>query len=152
MFCIMVGMVKKLPTESKLSKKKLNFEATKKTFSASKKYIKEQINAKRKHISLKAFLLAKSTAMKTVLANVVKKVHHPSKIDKKVVKINPKLAKKQRNNVIIGICQLFVVVSIAYSSYITYTFVENGVTIIILVPQVAFALFTLVKAFSKLYK
>lgn len=152
MFDIIVGMNKKLPTESKLSKKKLHFETTKKTISASKKYIKEQISKKCKHIDVKSLISSKFTKIKTSLANVVKKVKHPSKTSKKMTKTDRELVKKQRNRVIMGICQLLVVVSIVYSTYITYTFVGSIVSVIILVPQALFALCISVKAFSQLYK
>jgi len=149
MFDMIVTMKKK---ESELSVHKLELEETEHKVSVSKKYLKNCLSAKRKHIDIKKFLLSKIKKIKTVFTNVVKKVNRLSKKSKKMTKNDQELAKKQRNRAILGICQLFVVVSITYSSYITYTFVDNGVTLIILVPQVSFALFTLVKAFSKLYK
>ena len=63
-----------------------------------------------------------------------------------------KAPRKRVANGILGIGLLFVVVSIAYSTYITILFVNNSTSIVALIPQVLFAAFTLLKAFSKLYK
>lgn len=61
-------------------------------------------------------------------------------------------SRKEQKRAILGIGLLFVVVSIAFSTYVTTTFVDGSAAYIALAPQVAFALFSLLKAFSKIYK
>jgi len=145
-------MTNKPTTESKLSKKKFNFLTIQKTISASEKYIKEQLSKKRKHIDMKTVLLSKFSKIMAFLTNVVNKVSHHSKKAKKMTKIDRELAKIEHKNVILGICQLLVFVSVAYSTAVIYTGVDSLMSKIALLPQVIFALIILVKSFSKLYK
>lgn len=57
----------------------------------------------------------------------------------------------QRKRVIMGIGLLLAIVSIAFSTYVTTTFVDGSAVYIALAPQVAYALYTLLKVL-KLYK
>lgn len=146
-------MSKKLPKESLLSKHKLKYEKTKPGKPAvSKEYLKILEDKKHKDVTYKDVILKKISRIRTILANVVNKVKHPNKKVKKLTKIELELAKNQQKNVIIGICQLLVVVSIAYSSTIVYVGVNSFASKVALAPQIIFALIILVKSFSKLYK
>ena len=60
--------------------------------------------------------------------------------------------KKERNHAIMGIGQLLVVVSIAYSTAVIFIGVDSTASKIALIPQVVFASYILLKAFSRLYK
>lgn len=71
---------------------------------------------------------------------------------KKDKKNDPSTSKKEFNRVIMGIGQLFVVVSIAYSTSVIFIGVDGMVAKIALFPQAAFASYTLIKVFSRLYK
>lgn len=62
------------------------------------------------------------------------------------------LARQQRNRAILGIGQLLVVVSIAYSTAVIYIGVDSISSRVALLPQATFALIILTQAFSKLYK
>jgi len=84
--------------------------------------------------------------------NIKKKLGFKSKKATKVTKDEKKLARKQKIRGIIGICLLFVVVSITYSTYMTVLFVDGITMIIALAPQVTFAVVTLLIAFYKIYK
>lgn len=64
----------------------------------------------------------------------------------------PKTSKNDYNRVIMGIGQLFVVVSIAYSTAVIFMGVDGVESKIALFPQAAFASYILIKAFSRLYK
>lgn len=63
-----------------------------------------------------------------------------------------KISLQQKFRVILGIGLLFVVVSIIYSSYVIFNGVDSSASRVLLIPQVVFALTTLFKAFSKIYK
>lgn len=145
--------MKKLPKESLLSKHKLKYEKTKPGKPAvSKEYLKVLAAKKHKDVTYKEIILKKISKLRVALVNVVNKVKHPRKKTKKLTKIELELAKNQQKNVIMGICQLLVVVSIAYSSTIVYVGVNSLASKVALAPQVIFALIILVKSFSKLYK
>lgn len=98
------------------------------------------------------FVVSKCKDFYQYLNGVVNKVLHPKKNAKKLTKNEQKLVVQQRKNVIMGIGLLFVIVSIAYSTYIVRTFVNTGGSLVALAPQVIFAITILIKAFSKLYK
>lgn len=120
----------------------------KKLVKESKKSIKKNV----KRIDIKTFILSNITKVKNTFNKIVKKAKHLSKKRKKSTKIDQKLAQNRRNHVILGLGQLFVVVSIIYSTFIVRTFVDTDISLIALAPQVIFALCILLKAFSKLYK
>lgn len=82
----------------------------------------------------------------------MRKPKKPSKLSKKAQLERKKSHRDQQIRGIIGIGMLFVVVSIAYSTFVTRTFVDSSASVVALVPQVAFALYILFKAFSKIYK
>ena len=146
-------MGKTLPKESLLSKYKLKFEKTKPGKpTVSKEYIKELESKKHKDVTYREIVLKKISKLMVILANVVNKVKHPNKKVKKLTKIELELVKTQQKNVIMGICQLLVVVSITYSSIIVYVGVNSLASKVALAPQIIFALIILVKSFSKLYK
>jgi len=134
--------VKKTPT-TKVATKKAKYVVKKRTQST---IIKERIT----HI--KDFTTAKLIVLKINFSNVVNKALHPSKTAKKMTKIEQKAVIQQRKNGIMGIGLLFVIVSIIYSTYVVRTFVDTGLSFLALTPQVVFATYILIKAFSKLYK
>lgn len=76
----------------------------------------------------------------------------PRKKTKKSTKLEREIAKKERNRAIMGIGQLLVVVSIAYSTAVIFIGVDSVASKIALIPQVVFASYILLKAFSRLYK
>lgn len=84
--------------------------------------------------------------------NIKKRLGIKSKKAKKATKAELKLARQQKIRGIIGIGILFVVVSIAYSTYMTVLFVDGLVMVFALAPQVVFATVTLLIAFYKIYK
>lgn len=98
--------------------------------------------------SFKSKVNVKLTGVKTF----VKKLKPSKKKTKKLTKEQKTLARQQKKRGILGIGLLFVVVSIAYSSYVIYNGVNSTASRVMLVPQVVFAVFTLFKAFSKIYK
>lgn len=144
-----------------LDTKKLKYETTKpkkvkiakepKTTSKSKKAIlASSSSSKRRNVG--GYIVSKFKNIYHYLLGVVNKIFHPKKKAKKLTKIERENAKNQRNRGIMGIGQLLVVVSIAYSTAVILIGVGSLASIIALVPQVIFALVTLIKAFSKLYK
>lgn len=94
---------------------------------------------------------------------LIKRPNLKSRFDAFIKKLEGKKAKKltkaerillieQRKRAILGIGLLLVVVSITFSTYVTITFVDSSAVFAALAPQVAFALVSLFKAFSKIYK
>lgn len=71
---------------------------------------------------------------------------------KKPTKAEQKISRDKKIRGIIGIGLLFVVVSIAYSTYMTNLFVDGPIMVVSLAPQVIFAGATLLIAFYKIYK
>lgn len=71
---------------------------------------------------------------------------------KKLTKTERAALQEQQKRVILGIGLLLVVVSITFSTFVTLTFVDDKAIYLALAPQVAFALVSLFKAFSKIYK
>lgn len=84
--------------------------------------------------------------------NTKKKLGFKSKKVKKLTKTERKLERQKKIRGIIGIGLLFVVVSIAYSTYMTALFVDGSAMVVALVPQVTFATVILLIAFYKIYK
>lgn len=85
-------------------------------------------------------------------AGVIVRATTPSKRQKKRTKLQIAEARAQRNRGIIGIGQLFVVVSITYSTAVILMGVDSVESKVALLPQASFALAILFKAFFKLYK
>lgn len=84
--------------------------------------------------------------------NTVHKMTPHRKKARKLTKAELKFHKEQNVRAILGIGLLLVVVSIAYSTTIIFLGVDSSASRLALLPQVIFALFTLIKAFSKFYK
>ena len=102
--------------------------------------------------SLKQRILEKLQPVSKKFYNIKKRLGLQRKKAKKTTKSEQKLVRKQKIRGIIGIGLLFVVVSIAYSTYMTNLFVDGPAMIIALAPQVTFAVVTLLIAFYKIYK
>lgn len=98
------------------------------------------------------FLVAKRAEINTKIGDVVKKVSHRSKKTKKMTKLERQNAKNMVMNGIMGVGQLLVVVSIAYSASVIFIGIDTLVSKIALLPQVIFALVISIKAFIALYK
>ena len=88
----------------------------------------------------------------TTIVDRVKSLKKPRKKAKKPTKLERENARKERNRAIMGIGQLLVVVSIAYSTAVIFIGVDSMASKIALIPQVVFASYILLKAFSRLYK
>lgn len=110
------------------------------------------VKAKPQKVAVKKPLIKKFTDLKTKFIDVVNKTKNPRKKTRKLTKLEQKAVQEQRKRGILGIGLLLVVVSIAYSTYIVRTFVDTNLSLVSLIPQVSFALYTLLRAFSKLYK
>jgi hypothetical protein len=111
--------------------------------------------AKRKEgakVSLKTSVLAKLTVTRDKVKKAFSKPKTAHKKSKKATKSGRILAKQQRNNAILGIGLLLVVVSILYSTSVILIGVSSVPSKIALFPQAFFALLILIKAFSKIYK
>jgi len=102
--------------------------------------------------SVKKSIQTRYGIVRVKLQDIILKVKHPRKKAKKLTKVEREALLKQRENGILGIGLLSVVVSIAYSTYIVRTFVNTELSLLALAPQVVFASCILLKAFSKLYK
>lgn len=135
----------------KTKPKKIKIAKESKTTSKSKKAVLASNTGRKRH-NVGGFIVSKFKNLYQSLLGVVNKVFHPKKKAKKLTKIERENAKNQRNRGIMGIGQLLVVVSIAYSTAVILIGVGSLASIIALIPQVIFALVTLIKAFSKLYK
>lgn len=102
-------------------------------------------------VPLKQRIVVLMKKVRSYFDNVIGKVLHRKKA-KKPTKAEQKLARQQQMRGILGIGALFVVVSIAYSTYVIFNGVDSTASRVMLIPQVVFAVYTLVKAFSKIYK
>lgn len=109
-------------------------------------------SAPKKRVNVRQLAEAKFRAVKTTFKNIVNKTKRPRKKVKKLTKTQRELNKQQRNRGILGIGLLLVVVSIGYSTSVIFDGVDSIQSRIALLPQVVFAVLTLFKAFSKLYK
>lgn len=127
--------------KSELDKKKLKFENTK----------KNPIQATSKPI-LRDYVKPVLDTVCRFFYNTYSKVKNLFKKPKKQTKAQKELAKQKRNRGILGIWLLLVIVSIAYSTAVTCMFVNSFASIVALLPQALFAIYTLFKAFSNLYK
>lgn len=103
-------------------------------------------------VSLKQRLDNVKKAVRGKFDNIKKRLGIKSKKTKKTTKTAKKLARQQKIRGIIGIGLLFVVVSIAYSTYMTVLFVDGTAMVVALTPQVVFAATILLIAFYKIYK
>lgn len=103
-------------------------------------------------VSLKQRFTTLVNSVRSRIYNVIKRVKPQSKKAKKPTKEEQKARRDQQSRGILGIGLLFVVVSITYSSYVIFNGVDSNASRIMLIPQVVFALYTLCKAFSKIYK
>lgn len=102
--------------------------------------------------SFKENVLDRLQPVRSKLNNVYAQLKNPRKKAKKRTKAEQEQLKQQNKNAILGIGLLLVVVSIAYSTSVIYIGVDSDASRLALLPQVVFALATLFKAFSKLYK
>lgn len=103
-------------------------------------------------VSLKTRIDNVKKSVRSKVDNVKKRLGIKSKKAKKTTKEERKLARLQKIRGIIGIGLLFVVVSIAYSTYMTVLFVDGTAMVVALTPQVVFAAIILLIAFYKIYK
>lgn len=143
--------------ENSLSKFKLYYERlesemSKKAKSKTLVSKKAQLAPKKQPIALKKHINDAIASVRVNFDNMLRKLKIPHKVVKKATKVQKKLAREQQLRGILGIGALFVVVSIAYSSYVIFSGVDSSVSRIMLIPQVIFAIYTLIKAFSKIYK
>ena len=125
--------------------------------SASKKTTKAKVTlgantVPKSKVTLKDRLDNAKKAVVVHFNNTKKKLGLKSKKVKKLTKIERKLERQKKIRGIIGIGLLFVVVSIAYSTYMTALFVDGTAMVVALVPQVVFATVILLIAFYKIYK
>lgn len=141
-----------------LENHKLYYEdLERKPVKTAKNTTKKTVKTPVKKQSKKTLDLAKrfEDAKKSVrgfLNNTKKKVVSYRKKAQKLTKMQKKELRQRKLHGIIGIGLLFVIVSIAYSTYMTNLFVDGVMMIVALTPQVAFAAITLFIAFYKLYK
>lgn len=133
---------------------KLYYEELEKKKVAKPKKSKVLTNEKKTSkptVPLKQRIVALTKKVRSYFDNVLGKVLHRKKA-KKLTKAEQKLARQQQMRGILGIGALFVVVSIAYSTYVIFNGVDSTASRVMLIPQVVFAVYTLFKAFSKIYK
>lgn len=123
-----------------------------KTTPVKEKTTKRSTKKAEKKISFKGSVLDTLQPVRSKFNNAINKIKNPSKKAKRTTKAELKLKRQQRLRGILGIGLLLVVVSIAYSTSVIYIGVDSSASRIALFPQVLFALLTLFKAFSKLYK
>ena len=129
-----------------MSKAVTKTSATKRKVTPSAKTVpKSNVTLKNRIDSLKKAILVQFN-------NTKKRLGFKSKKVKKLTKTERKLERQKKIRGIIGIGLLFVVVSIAYSTYMTALFVDGTAMVVALAPQVVFATVTLLIAFYKIYK
>ncbi len=143
-------MVKK--TGSVLESFKLDYEEMEKKVGKPNPKVKAKAQLKKPNIQLKARIKTLFARLRKLFNNVVNKAKPHRKSVKKVTKKQQKLNREQQMRGILGIGLLFVVVSITYSTYVIFNGVDSSASRLLLAPQVFFALYTLFKAFSKIYK
>lgn len=121
---------------------------------ASKKVNNKSTNQRKKATTTKAKQSKKTfgSKVRSKLDKVAKSLSFILVKDKKLTKAERKKKTKERINGIIGVGLLFVIVSIAYSTYVVTLFVDGTTALIAVAPQVIFASVTLFKAFYKMYK
>lgn len=103
-------------------------------------------------VSVKSRLKGIGGSISKRFHSVVNKITPHRKKAKKLTKADKKLNREQQLRGILGIGLLLVVVSIIYSTYVIFNGVHSTASRVMLVPQVVFAVLTLFKAFSKIYK
>jgi hypothetical protein len=123
-----------------------------KVLTNKKPEVKVDKSLSEKKVTLKQRVTGVVSKVRGRFNNVVNKVKSPRKKAKKLTKDVKKARREQNVRGILGIGLLFVVVSITYSTYVIYNGVSSTASRVMLVPQVVFALLTLFKAFSKIYK
>ena len=129
-----------------MSKAVTKTSATKRKVTPSAKTVpKSNVTLKNRIDSLKKAVLVQFN-------NTKKRLGFKSKKVKKLTKTERKLERQKKIRGIIGIGLLFVVVSIAYSTYMTALFVDGTAMVVALAPQVVFATVILLIAFYKIYK
>lgn len=126
-----------------LDELKLEFEEIPRTMT-------KKVTKQRK--SVKEVLKTNGANLKAGVFTLATKVKSPKKSAKKLTKAQKKENKEHRLRVIMGIGLLLVVVSIGYSTTVILTLVDSIVALLVLTPQIAFAVITIFKAFSKIYK
>lgn len=136
---------------SVLSNFKLYFEDLEKKVEVTSKVSSVKRKAMPK-TSLKVGISNNISSIKGHFNNVLKKLKHPRKKAKKLTKTERKFLRQQNLRAILGIGLLLVIVSIAYSTTVIFIGVDSSASRLALLPQVVFALYTLIKAFSKFYK
>lgn len=127
-------------------------KAVTKTSAAKRKVTPGAKTVPKSNVTLKNRIDSLKKAVVVQFDNTKKKLGFKSKKAKKLTKIERKLERQKKIRGIIGIGLLFVVVSIAYSTYMTALFVDGTAMIVALTPQVVFAAITLLTAFYKIYK
>ena len=133
-------MERDVPTNKKVANKKTAKVPAKASKVAVKKpTIKDRINGV-------------VTTVRGRIDNIKKGIVLRKKKAKKLTKAEESAIRQKKIRGIIGIGLLFVVVSIAYSTYMTVLFVDGPVMVVALAPQAVFAALTLLIAFYKIYK
>ncbi len=127
-------------------------ELEKKKVATKSKVLTDKPKESKPKVSFKKRLTGVRDNIRGRFNNVLKKVSPHRKKAKKLTKIEKKAIREQNMRGILGIGLLFVVVSITYSTYVIFNGVSSTASRVMLVPQVVFALLTLFKAFSKIYK
>ena len=145
----MVRIYKTSLDKFKLEYEELESEVGKTTKAVRSKSVKKLAVKK---VSPRARLDSLVKVARVHFNNIKKRLGFKIKKAKKVTKADRKLARLQKIRGIIGIGLLFVVVSIAYSTYMTVLFVDGPIMVVALAPQVAFATIILLIAFYKIYK
>ncbi len=127
-------------------------ELEKKKVATKSKVLTDKPKESKPKVSFKKRLTGVRDNIRGRFNNALKKVLPHRKKAKKLTKIEKKAIREQNMRGILGIGLLFVVVSITYSTYVIFNGVSSTASRVMLVPQVVFALLTLFKAFSKIYK
>ena len=127
-------------------------KAVTKTGATKRKVTPDVKTVPKSNVTLKNRIDNLKKAVVVQFDNTKNKLGFKSKKAKKLTKIERKLERQKKIRGIIGIGLLFVVVSIAYSTYMTVLFADGTAMIVALTPQVVFAAITLLIAFYKIYK
>lgn len=138
----------------KLEYEEMEFHKVKKTdkVKVTAKTTSTSATKRKAKVSPKDRVKAILKAIRARFDNILKKLKLKGKKTKKATKMQKKLERQQQIRGILGLGLLFVVVSITYSTYVIYNGVSSSASRLMLIPQVVFALYTLFKAFSKIYK
>lgn len=120
-----------------------------KTAKSTKKVVKSK---PQKVLVLRGYLANALTTVRGKIDNVRKHSTQRRKKAKRMTKTERSLIRQKKIRGIIGIGLLFVVVSIAYSTYMTNLFVDGWRMAVALTPQVIFAVVISFYAFYKIFK